>query len=284
MQKPTHLAIFDIDGTIAGSDKVIPGSVLQAMKHLQSKGYVTTVATGRGLQTMHSILQDDFDSVISDGAYAVLEHGAKIVDRAGNVVFMEEFGPNELAHVHDFIRANIEMIDELWFGVPDPKRKLQYWVQNPQRIEEITNKYPMHADVFSCTLGELKERLQAQPISNIEARAKSHVQPGNMKIHFTRSNLDMNMNTAGIFGFFMNNTNKGLAVRYVINKLGIPMKNVLVAANGINDIEMLNLDVGTRILVGPEEERNEIKGYLSNTEEIIEVENPEALGKYLQKL
>lgn len=283
MNKPTHMAIFDIDGTIADG-KVIPHSVIDAMKHLQNVGYSTTVATGRGLYTMRKVLGDNFDDIVSRDAYLVLEHGAKVVDRDGNVVFMEEFGPNELEHVHDFIRANIETIDEIWFGVPDPARKLQYWVDSPQKIEHIQQKYPDHADVFSCSLGELKERLHAQPISNVEARGRSHVQPGNMKLHFTRSNLDMNMNTAGIFGFFMNNTNKGLAVRYAINKLGIPMKNVLVAANGINDIEMLDLDVGKRVLVGPKDERDEIKGYLSSVDELIEVESPEALGNYLQAL
>jgi hydroxymethylpyrimidine pyrophosphatase-like HAD family hydrolase len=233
---------------------------------------------------MRKVLGKRYDEIVSDDAYLVLEHGAKIVDRKGNVVFMEEFGPDELTHVHDFIRANIETIDEIWFGVPDPSRKLQYWVESPQKIEKIQAKYPNHADVFTCSLGELKERFHAQPISNIEARGRSHVQPGNMKLHFTRSNLDMNMNTAGIFGFFMNNTNKGLAVRYAINKLNIPMKNVLVAANGINDVEMLDLDVGRRVLVGPVNERDEIKGYLSSVNELVEVESPEALGSYLLTL
>jgi len=284
MNKSTKLAIFDIDGTIA-DNKILPASIIGGMRHLRSQGYHTSVATGRGLWTMRKVLGKYYDDIISESAFLVLEHGAKVVDRDGNVVFMEEFGPDELEHAHDFLRSNIEMFSECWYNSPDPTVKLQYWVHNPQDIDRVHKKYPpTHIYAFSSSLGELKERFKAQPISNIEVRTKPHVVPGNLKLRLTRTNMDINFNTAGIMGMFMNNTNKGLAVRYVVDKLGIDMKNVIVAANGINDVEMLDLDVGTRILVGPQKDRDEIKGYLSSVDEIVEVETPAALGDYLQKL
>jgi 3-deoxy-D-manno-octulosonate 8-phosphate phosphatase KdsC-like HAD superfamily phosphatase len=78
--------------------------------------------------------------------------------------------------------------------------------------------------------------------------------------------------------------NKGLAVLEVAMKLGVEMHNVLLAGNAINDIEMLDLDVGTSILVGSEDGRKTILGYLSSPETITTVDSPAALGDFLLSL
>ena len=59
---------------------------------------------------------------------------------------------------------------------------------------------------------------------------------------------------------------------------------MLIAGNGINDIEMLDLKAGRRILVGPDEEANVILGHLADTDGITRVESPEKLGEFLQKI
>jgi hydroxymethylpyrimidine pyrophosphatase-like HAD family hydrolase len=84
--------------------------------------------------------------------------------------------------------------------------------------------------------------------------------------------------------FIKSNMNKGLAVEYVGKHLKVKPIDTLTAGNAINDIEMLDAGSGMTILVGSETDRSTILSYLSNTNEIVMIDNPEKLGEYLSEL
>ena len=122
-----------------------------------------------------------------------------------------------------------------------------------------------------------------EKLSTVGVKLNDFVQVHNLKLAFTHTPLTVIFQDGNI-DFIRNNTNKGLAILYLMKHLKCDYSDVLVAGNAINDVEMLNLAVGKRILVGPENERGTLLGYLSEQDNIVHVASPRALGSYLQKL
>lgn len=279
----THkLAIFDIDGTLR-INGVIPESVLAGLKHIQQLGYITTVSTGRGYLRAKEILGDHFAAVISPEALMMVEHGTKITDREGKIVFAQYLTDKELEHIVDFTQANIEMVKLLWFNPPDPSQKVQVWVYDPDHLAEETAKRGYYADVFSCAFEELKIKLLATPLSSVTAKLKDYIKVNNLKLHFTRTEINT-LFQDGNMEFVSQKANKAEAITYVENSYQSTTKDILIAGNAINDIEMLNLEAGKRILVGNNDTLETVLGYLIKPDETITVANPEELGHYLQTI
>ena len=136
MAKGHKLAVFDIDGTIAVKGE-IPKSVIEGLKHIQSRGYLTTVSTGRAYRRMRDALADDFETVISPEALISLEHGTKMVHRDGRIVQADYFGNGEVEHIVDFIQANIAMVRYFWYALPDPEAPYEFWVSPDEDIEAV---------------------------------------------------------------------------------------------------------------------------------------------------
>lgn len=279
MSKTPKLAIFDIDGTIAVKGE-IPPVILEGFHHLHDLGCVTTVSTGRGYVRLKELLGDLFDTIISPEAPVIIEHGTKIVHRDGKLIFGEFFSEHEIDHVADFTRANIGLFKLAWFNPLDITQKVQVWCADERDVAEETAKRGHYADVFSSSIGDLEERLLAQRLTNVTLRLKDYVKVENLKLAFTRTETFVIFQD-GNMEFVKANTNKGLAVLYAAKKLRLKAQDVLVAGNAINDIEMLDLGVGTAILVGQGKVRATILAYLSSPQEIITVDTPEDLGKYL---
>jgi len=276
------LAIFDVDGTIAKSGE-FPRSVVKGFQRLHQLGYTTTVSTGRGYIRAKEAFGEHFDQLISDDALLLLEHGTKITDKKGNTVFIEEFSAAELDHIVDFVRANINLFEIGWYNPNDPKRKPEIWVIDQKDLAAVTEKRGYYANIWHSSITEFKQRLTSEVLSNVTLRLKPHVKVHNLKLALTRTDMhiifqDDNME------FVKSNTNKALAILYLMKHLGVSYADVLVAGNAINDIEMLDLEVGRRILVGPKDERDTVLAYLSAVDGVIQVPSPEHLGLYLQKL
>ncbi len=282
MKKNNKLALFDIDGTIA-LHGIIPESVITGLKHIQTLGFLTTISTGRGYIRAKEALGKHFDTIISPESLIIIEHGTKIVDRNGKVVYADYFKPNEIDHIIDFSRTNAEMIKLLWFVSPDPQRRVQVWCEDPGNIENEIKKRGHYAEVFHCSFEELKERLLEYPISNVSAKLEDYVKVENLKLRFTRSEINIIFQD-GMMEYIRNIADKSKAVLYLEKHHNIAVADMLVAGNAINDVDMLNLSAGRRILVGKDESLITVLGLLVSPDKIIRVESPEDLGVYLQKI
>ncbi|MDE2079244.1 MAG: HAD family phosphatase [Patescibacteria group bacterium] len=276
------LAVFDIDGTIAVKGK-IPQEVIEGLRHIQKIGYLTTVSTGRGYRRLRDALGNDFDTVVSQDALIVVEHGTKIVHRDGRIVQADYFGPAEVDHVVDFLHANAPMIVHLAFATPDPEAPNQIWVKEGEDVEAIRKKREHYAEVFQCSYEELKERMHTFQISHVLAKLQDFITVENLKLHFTRSNLDAIFMDSYI-QFVGSFSDKAKAILYLEKFHEITVKNMLFAGNGINDVDMLNLEAGKRILVGTDEQAGNVLGHLKASEDIIRMDSPQELGVYLQEV
>ncbi len=280
MPADRKLALFDIDGTIA-LHGVIPPSVITGLKHIQSLGYLTTVATGRSYVRAKEVLGENFNTIISPDSLIIIEHGTKIVDRNGSVVRADYFEPNEIEHVVAFTKANADMIKLVWFAPPDVTVPAQVWCKRPEDIEAETKKRGHYAEIFHSSFDELQRRLSVYPVSDVSARLEDYVHVENLKLHFTRSGIDVIFQDSTM-EFIRNIADKAKAILFLEEHHHIAVENMLVAGNAINDVDMLNLKAGKRILVGEGESMKTVLGHLTVADEVIRVASPEALGFYLQ--
>lgn len=282
MSNRPKLAVFDVDGTIAAHGK-IPDSVLDGLRHLHDLGCITTVSTGRGYVRLMETLGSTFDSVVSPEALLIVEHGTKIVDSRGSTIFGADFNEQEIQHIVDFTRANIGLVKLVWFNPSDVSAKVPVWCVEEQDVQAETEKRGHYADVFTSPISDLQELLLQHRPTNVTLKLEDYVKVENLKLAFTRTETNVIFQD-GNMEFVKNNTNKALAVEYVMNRLGIDTADLLVAGNAINDIEMLDVDCGFTLLVGPKQMRQTIRSYLSKTSGIIEIDTPAKLGTYLASL
>lgn len=274
------LAVFDVDGTIAQKG-VVPQEVFVGLKNLREKGAITTVSTGRGYTRLRQLLGNDFDNVISKDALLITEHGTRIVDYDGKDVFVAEFSPEEIEHVTDFLRANIDIANTVWFNPGVPSRP-QFWTFDPRQFEIESVERGSYGDVSTGSITELHNRLLAGVISSVGVKLKPFVGVENLKLHFTRTNTDVIFQD-GNMEFIKNNVNKAIALRYLLRHFDLDDDSLLVAGNAINDAEMLDGYAKMRILVGGTES-DTVLGYLSDPDTVARVESPVALGRLLQAL
>jgi len=281
-QNIAKLAIFDVDGTIA-INGAIPQSIIAGIEHIQSIGYATTISTGRGYLKAKESLAAQFDTIISPSALMILEHGTKICDRAGQVIYADYFSETEIQHVLEFTRANIEMVRIMWFNRPDPNEKVQIWCYNPNNLAEEKTKRGHYAEVFSCPFEELRQELLAKPLSSVGTKLNDFVKVENLKLHFTRTDTNL-LFQDGNMEFVQNTSSKASAILYIEKAYDVELATLIIAGNAINDVEMLNLPASKRILVGNVTDRATVFPYLVNQEEVITVESPEDLGLFLQNI
>jgi len=278
----TSLALFDVDGTIAEHGD-IPPEVIKGIRHLKDIGYVTTISTGRGYVRAKEALGSLFDEIVAPEALMIVEHGSKIVNRDGEVIFADYFEPVEIDHIVDFTRANIDIYRLMWFNPSDLTRKVQVWCYNHNELESEIQKRGHYADVFSDSISDLRDRLLAQPISNVTLKLKDYVKVENLKLHFTRTSTNV-IFVDGNMEFIRNSVDKAIAVAYLLKEYGLEESNLLLAGNAINDVEMLNVEAGKRILVGGGEMSEAVLSYLEKQDEVISLKTPADLGSYLSSL
>lgn len=280
-----QLAVFDIDGTLTEPhNTTIFQEVIDGLRHLHSKGVITTVCTGRPFVRMREALGEHYETIISDNAMIPVEHGAKIVDKYGRVIVESAFDNDDIEKFIEFTGLNLDLVYFLAFNPGDVSRKTQIWCPDPGEIESIREKRGWYADIFEGSLLDVKERLYSQPISNVTIKMHSHIRVENLKLEFTGGSIK-SVFQDGQIEYMKSKVNKARAIHYVRKHFGVLEGHILVAGNAINDVDMLNMEAGHRILVGKEgPERDTVTGYLYGHDYIKFLDTPQDLGHYLQSL
>jgi len=280
-----QMAVFDIDGTITTPhSSTIPDEVIRGFEHLRRNGVITTISTGRPYVRMKEALGEHFESIIDDKALISVEHGAKIVDKWGNVVVESEFSSADIDKLTEFTGLNIDMVQFLAFAPADLERKMQIWCPEPADVEATREKRGYYADVYAGSLIDVKEHLKQQPISSVFIKLKSFIHVENLKIEFTGGSIKAIFQD-GALEYMKSKVSKARAISYMCKYFGIYEHNVLVAGNAMNDVDMLNMETKYRVLVGPEgKQRETILGYIYAPDLLTYVDTPEDLGRFLQTL
>lgn len=285
-QTRPQLAVFDIDGTLTIPKSTrIPHEVIQGLLHLRNVGVITTICTGRPYVRMKEFLGEHFDEIIDDKALIAVEHGAKVVDKKGNVITESVFNANDIEKLIEFTGLNIDMVKFLAFNPANIKEKTKIWCPEPEDITNIREARGWYADVLdSSSLVTVEEMLKKQPVSNVTLKLKDFIHVENLKLEFTGGSIKAIFQD-GALEYMKTEVNKARAIGYICKYFGIYEHHVLVAGNAINDVDMLNMEAQYRILVGPDSpERRTILGYLYGPDMLKYFDNPIGLGKFLRSL
>lgn len=279
-----EMAVFDIDGTIKRPEEPVPEEVIAGFKHLRNRGVITTISTGRPYVRMKEALGDFFDEIIADDALISVEHGSKIVDKYGNMIVQSVFSKSDIDKLVEFTGLNLDIVDQVQWNPSDLSTKTQIWTPEPTDIEAIREKRGWYADVFGGSLVDVKKMLYEEPVSNVTIRLKSHIHVENLRLIFTGGSIKAIFQD-GLLEYMKNKVSKARAVRYMCTHFGVYEHHLLVAGNAINDVDMLNMGAGHRILVGEEDQaRNTVLGYIYDSRDLIYQNTPEDLGRYMQTL
>jgi hydroxymethylpyrimidine pyrophosphatase-like HAD family hydrolase len=282
-RKP-EMAVFDIDGTIKRPGEPVPEEVIAGFRHLRERQVITTISTGRPYVRMREALGDYFDEIIADTALISVEHGAKIVDKHGEVQVQSELSNKDIDKLLEFTGLNLDMVNQLQWNPPDLSKKTQIWTPEPADIDKIREKRGWYADVFGGSLVDVKAMLYEESVSNVTLRLKEHIHVENLKLVFTGGSIKAIFQD-GLLEYMKTKVTKARAIRYMCAHFGIYEHHLLVAGNAINDVDMLNMGAGHRILVGEEgHARETVLGYIYDSADLIYLNNPEDLGRYLQSL
>lgn len=280
-----EMAVFDIDGTIksVGADAV-PQEVIDGFRHLRQQGVLTTISTGRPYVRMREALGDYFDELIDDKSLIVVEHGAKVVNKEGEVIVESQFSNTDINRLVEFTGLNLDMVQFMAYNPAELSKKTQIWTPEPNDIDSLRQQRGWYADVHGGSLIDFRENLYADCVSNVTLRLKSHINVENLKIVFTGGSIKAIFQD-GMLEYMKTKVSKARAIRYMCGYFGVYEHHLLVAGNAINDVDMLNLGAGHRILVGPDgPARDSVLGYLDSHEYIVFMNSPEDLGRYLQTL
>ena len=279
-----EMAVFDIDGTIKRPGEPLSQEMVEGFRHLRDRKVITTISTGRPYVRMKEVLGDYFDEVIADDALISVEHGAKIVDKHGNVKVQSELGNKDIDKLLEFTGLNLDMVDQMRWNPADLSKKSRIWTPEPEDIEKIRAEKGWYADVFGGSLVEVKAMLYEESVSNVTLRLKEHIHVENLKLVFTGGSIKAIFQD-GLLEYMKTKVSKARAIRYMCAYFGIYEHHLLVAGNAINDVDMLNMGAGHRVLVGEEGHgRETVLGYIYDTRDLIYINTPEDLGRYLQSL
>jgi hydroxymethylpyrimidine pyrophosphatase-like HAD family hydrolase len=184
------LAIFDLDGTIA-EHSIINPSVIKGIKYLHKQGCISTLSMGRGYVRLKELLGPHFDEIISPNAIIILEHGTKLVDKHGNIVFGEFLLPEEIEHIVEFVRVNSALFKLASFNPIDVTRKIPVWCADERDVEAQIRQRGHYADIFTASIGELREILLKERLTNISFKLKDYIKVENLKLAFTRTQTNI---------------------------------------------------------------------------------------------
>lgn len=285
-KKLPQFAVFDFDGTLTHHGKKdIPKEVIEGLRYLRSKKVITTICTGRPYVRIKQLLGDYFDEVIHEDALLAVEHGAKIVNKDGQVITESVFTEADIDKLIEFTGLNIDMVHFLAFNPADISNKTKIWCPEPADAIALQQERGWYADVLSpATLMDFKDELLKTPVSNVTLKLKDFIHVENLKLEFTGGSIKA-LFQDGSLEYMKVEVNKARSINFIAKHLGIYEHNILVAGNAINDVDMLNMEAQHRILVGPDgPERKMILGYIYGPELLEYVDTPEQLGAFLKEL
>lgn len=226
------LLAFDLDKTLVTNDYQLPAATLAAVMAAKAKGHLVTVLTGRPLgSALPFIEQLDLDLPHS------VNHGAKIRQRNGEPLRRTQLTAGEVdalleSHLDDVEIEFSCVIDDTLY-VRDPESSRWTWVHSESRsIMHFRTGLDLAADKVVFHGNGRSEELDRWVAENHPSLLRYLWGDGFLEVV-----------PAG--------ADKGSALAFIADRLGVPQKDVVAFGDGLNDVTMLGW-AGHGVSVGPE--------------------------------
>ena len=225
------ILFLDLDGTLLNDKKEITEENLAAIEKAIDAGHKVVVTTGRpkgGIAAQIKALHMD-----RPGCYAIAANGATIYNTYTEEMIYENGVPREFLRYAFDEAYKFEVFPQTYTRdavlAEKDTPELQYYcnlVKMPYEItENVSNA--LSYDPIKMLFIHLDDR------SKLEA-FRAHVEPW-----YQERQLEVFFSCDRHLEFLPQGVNKGAAVRFLSNYLGIPYENTLAAGDAENDISML---------------------------------------------
>ena len=247
---------LDLDGTVLTSDKHVTAKTREALVNAAAAGIELVVVTGRPLSGLPEDIVD-----IPQIRYAITSNGAVITDIRSNETLRSCLIPHDITVAiltelmkHDLIYSIFS--DGIGY-CPEPVYNILIDKFTGKPLESYVRKSRRPSkDLCRLILSESTET------ENIWVVCKNTEDPVSIK-KYVEERWELNaVNTApydveiGAIG-----ADKGTAVTYLYEKLGLSKENVLAIGDNMNDIGMLQA-AGTAVVMGNASEDMKKKGHI----------------------
>lgn len=222
----TKIVFFDIDGTMidvfSGLEAPLPSTV-KAVKALQERGHYAVVATARSLMP-EGLQEIPFDGhIFNNGTY---------IDFQDELLYANYFEESHVAWLVELFR---QYAGEFIFTSP-----LGAWVSSGSRFFLVTR----HQELFGLSSADA-EALSPWTPADVRATMVTALFENEKQLMDCRAELpeDWVVNAYIHRNYRMDihlpGFNKGEAVQFLAEKLGIGFEDTYAFGDGINDLEML---------------------------------------------
>lgn len=225
------IVFLDVDGTLVSDGGAIPDSAREACARAKAKGVLLCVATGR----QYGAIGDD---VMSIGFDAVISAGGARIDINGTMIHYTAFSKEVLSHIIRFfeersIGCTLERSDCLLAS----RRMFEYFRQEQGRYRDLINLYIQLEHVVEGELSDAYTDVAKVVFGDIGALSFHDIQQefegecavfrGSMPFYGEKNG---ELCPYGI--------DKGVAVKKVLESLGIPREDSYAIGDGDNDRAM----------------------------------------------
>lgn len=257
------LVVFDVDGTLLDSAHTLRPFTSQTLLALKKRGVALSLATGKMINTLSTLIRE-----LELSVPLVLANGALLQHPNGEVVFEKPMQPEivrtilNLAEEHGItcviqrvggtitLKENEHIRSLLQYG-----GKFQYcgqWQDAPGGLRDVVKVLSVHVNS--------RERLR-----NLETIVKGHL--GNR--------VDSLATVPQILEYMTPGVHKAYGVRHLADWLGIGMQQVIAFGDDNNDVEMLR---AARLGIAP---GNGIPAAKENANLIVDAHDEEGPARFL---
>lgn len=221
------LIAIDLDDSLLYHDLTVSKRNRKAIQEAARRGIVVTIATGRMYRATRP-----FVDMLDINVPVITYQGAMIVDGGTNEILHHSPVPLEWAgKIVDF--AHQEKVHLQAFS------KDEYYFEEDNRFSEL---YGSVIGFKGHPVGPLKDFLQEPPTKMIIIDEPQRIKDLRGQAHQIFGNqLEISISKPNYLEFTHPDANKGKAVQYLANILGITADEIIAIGDSFNDISMLSL-------------------------------------------
>lgn len=264
-----QLIVSDFDGTLIDDNQQIPQKVVDAINEYVSCGGVFAVCTGRMLRSILPRVRE-----LGLKGLVIANQGAVIADiESGNVIKSSGMPYERVAEICRNIEElnnpiNAYCDDNMYTDIPKDNKYLQIY-ENIVGVQGITVKGRMSDFV-------LKNKLVCQKIASLVTESERDALFNELNRRLG-DRFDVTCSAKVLVEVSALGETKGEALKFLCDKLGIPLEKSVAVGDNLNDLSMVEV-AGVGVAVG----NADIK--LKERADFVSVSNNEgAIAQIIQK-
>lgn len=229
-ERKRKIFFTDLDGTLLNDQKELSEGNRAALEELQKRGHIISISTGRALPS--AIIQAKRLGLMKKNCYIICFNGGQIYDIGQQKLIYQKSLPLDL------VRSLFQ--EAKTFGI-DVQTYTDTHVITEHDNESL-HKYVKIQQLPYLITDDVISQLAHEPAKVLALDYASPEHVAAFREYITKrcgDQVDIYLSHPSLLELVPPGVNKGNAVRFLCNHLGIPLKNSVSAGDAENDLTML---------------------------------------------